>query len=205
MSPFYKLTYFDIMGLAEPIRMLLSYGNLDFEDYRVPLERWPNVKPNVPFGQIPVLEFNGKVFHQSIAISRYLAKQVKLVGKDDIEDMEIDAIVDVLMDFRSKVAKYHYDEDAAAKEAYAKTLFGEIVPYYLEKLDKQAKENGGFLVGGKLTWADLILVGSIDYMNFMANKDLLAGAPNLTKVKENVAAVPTVQKYLKTRSNSHVC
>ncbi|KAH1010246.1 hypothetical protein HUJ05_004565 [Dendroctonus ponderosae] len=190
MSPPYKLTYFDIMGLAEPIRLLLSYGNLDFEDCRVPKESWPNIKPNMPFGQIPVLEFNGKVYHQSIAISRYLAKQVKLVGKDDIEDMEIDAIVDVLMDFRSKVAKYHYDGDEAAKEAYAKTLFGEIVPYYLEKLDKQAKENGGYLVGGKLTWADLILVGSIDYMNFMAKKELLAGAPNLLKVKENVAAVP---------------
>lgn len=59
----------------------------------------------MPFGQVPVLEFNGKVYHQSIAISRYLAKQVKLVGKDDIEDMEIDAIVDVLMDFRSSKRK----------------------------------------------------------------------------------------------------
>lgn len=52
-----------------------------------------------------------------------------------------------------EVAKYHYDGDEAAKEAYAKTLFGEIVPFYLEKLDKQAKENGGYLVGGKVRTA----------------------------------------------------
>lgn len=44
MSPPYKLTYFDIMGLAEPIRLLLSYGNLEFEDCRVPRESWPNIK-----------------------------------------------------------------------------------------------------------------------------------------------------------------
>ncbi|KAL1517627.1 hypothetical protein ABEB36_001366 [Hypothenemus hampei] len=205
MAPPYKLTYFDIHGLAEPIRILLNYGGLDFEDYRVPRENFRNLKSNFPFGQVPVLEYNGKMYHQSLAICRYLARKVKLTGKDDEEDLEIDAIVDTISDFRTKIAKYHYEGDETAnKEAYEKTLFSEIVPYYLEKLDNQAKENGGYLVGKKLTWADIVLIGLIDYMNFMAKKDLLAGSPNLQKIKEHVAEVPNVKKYFEIRSNNHI-
>nr|AVT42191.1 glutathione S-transferase s1 [Lissorhoptrus oryzophilus] len=203
MSPPYKLSYFDIMGLGEPIRILLSYGGLDFEDFRVPRENWPNLKPSMPMGQMPVLEHNGKVAHQSMAICRYLAKQVKLTGKDDWEDLEIDAMADTVNDFRQKVGKYHYESDEKLKAEYEKLLFSEVAPFYLEKLDAQAKQNGGYLVGGRLTWADLVFVGLIDYMNFMAKKDLLATAPNLEKVKENVANVPNVKKYLETRPNKH--
>lgn len=54
----------------------------------------------MPFGQVPVLEVNEKMAHQHIAIARYLAKQVQLVGKDDWENLEIDAIVDTINDFR---------------------------------------------------------------------------------------------------------
>jgi len=52
MAPPYKLTYFNIMGLAEPIRILLSYGDLEFEDYRFSLENWPTLKPSklTPYG-----------------------------------------------------------------------------------------------------------------------------------------------------------
>jgi hypothetical protein len=45
MAPSYKVTYFPTSGWAEPIRFILSYGNLDFEDIRVPYEEWPALKP----------------------------------------------------------------------------------------------------------------------------------------------------------------
>lgn len=44
--PAYKLTYFDVTALAEPIRFLLSYLNIDFEDYRFQREQWPTIKPS---------------------------------------------------------------------------------------------------------------------------------------------------------------
>lgn len=51
-------------------------------------------------GQMPVLEVDGKRAHQSLACSRYLAKQVGLTGADAWEDLQIDTIVDTINDFR---------------------------------------------------------------------------------------------------------
>jgi hypothetical protein len=45
MAPAYKLTYFNVKALAEPIRFLLSYGGVEFEDYRVEKEEWLQLKP----------------------------------------------------------------------------------------------------------------------------------------------------------------
>lgn len=55
----------------------------------------------MPFGQVPVLEINDKKVHQSVAISRYLAKTLNLVGLNDMEDLEIDSMVDTIVDLRS--------------------------------------------------------------------------------------------------------
>lgn len=44
--PQYKLTYFPVKALGEPIRFLLSYGGVDFVDDRFERENWPNLKPS---------------------------------------------------------------------------------------------------------------------------------------------------------------
>ncbi|KAL0280898.1 UNVERIFIED_CONTAM: hypothetical protein PYX00_002056 [Menopon gallinae] len=115
MAPKYKLTYFQITGLGECIRFLLSYGNIEFEDVRVTWEEWNNVKPKMPFGKVPVLEIDGKELHQSAAICRYLAKKMNLCGKDDWESLQIDIIVDTISDFTLEVGKCYYDPNEAFK------------------------------------------------------------------------------------------
>lgn len=40
----FKLTYFPIKALAEPIRFLLKYGEIDFEDHRLDTVNWPTIK-----------------------------------------------------------------------------------------------------------------------------------------------------------------
>lgn len=50
MSPSkYKLTYFSIKAVAEPIRFLLSYGGVEFEDIRYDHDIWPTVKNSKSF------------------------------------------------------------------------------------------------------------------------------------------------------------
>lgn len=52
-------------------------------------------------GQLPVLEIDGRPAHQSIAIARYVAKRVGLVGSNDWENLVIDTAVDTINDFRT--------------------------------------------------------------------------------------------------------
>lgn len=51
-------------------------------------------------GQVPVLEIDGKQYHQSKAIGRFLAKKSNLYGSNDFETMEIDATIESIDDIR---------------------------------------------------------------------------------------------------------
>lgn len=44
MAPAYKLTYFDVKGAGESIRLLFTYGGIEFEDNRVNKDDWPKIK-----------------------------------------------------------------------------------------------------------------------------------------------------------------
>lgn len=44
MAPSYKLTYFNVTGLGEPIRYLLSLAKIDFVDDRVEFENFSAIK-----------------------------------------------------------------------------------------------------------------------------------------------------------------
>jgi glutathione S-transferase len=40
----YKLTYFNLKALGEPIRFLLHYGKIEYEEVRIEIEDWPKHK-----------------------------------------------------------------------------------------------------------------------------------------------------------------
>lgn len=51
--------------------------------------------------QLPVLEVDGKLYHQSTAIVRFLAKTFNLNGKDEFEDIQIDIAYETISDLRT--------------------------------------------------------------------------------------------------------
>ncbi|XP_047360630.1 glutathione S-transferase-like [Vespa velutina] len=193
--PSYKLTYFPVKALAEPIRFIFSYAGVEFEDVRFNSNDWPKIKPTTPFGQVPMLEVDGKKINQSTAIARYLAKQHGLAGKNDWEALEIDAIVDTIHDVRAKIAAHHYEQNAEAKAAKLKVA-EEVVPYFLERLDNQVKNNGGYFVGGALSWADFTFVALLDYLNFMAKSNIIEKYDNLKALQEKVLNIPAIKKWV---------
>merc|ERR1712062_570895 len=65
--PMVKLTYFDLEGRGELIRLLLHAGNIDFEDFRFGFGEWAKHKPNTPFGSVPVLHWDGEEMAQTKA------------------------------------------------------------------------------------------------------------------------------------------
>ncbi|KAL7290238.1 hypothetical protein TKK_0015941 [Trichogramma kaykai] len=197
----YKLTYFNIYGLAEPIRFLFNYGGINFIDERMTEEDWLRLKPTMPFGQVPVLEVNGKKINQSTAICRYLAKQVGLTGQDDWENLEIDAVVDTISDLRVKINAAHYEKNAeskAQKLAVAKSTTDLVI----DRLNDRVAKNKGYLVNGKLTWADLYFVAQLDLVNARAARDILENAKNLQELRDKVLALPKIKAWIEKRPKS---
>ena len=54
--------------------------------------------PAMPMGCMPVLEIDGHRIDQSIAICRFLANEVGLAGKTNMENFVIDSIVNNISD-----------------------------------------------------------------------------------------------------------
>ena len=70
-----KLTYFNLRARAEPARLVLAYAGAKYDDVRLPApwdnpKPWATLKPTTPYGQCPLLEWDGEVIAQSMAITR---------------------------------------------------------------------------------------------------------------------------------------
>lgn len=53
-----------------------------------------------PLGQLPLLEIDGKIYYQSQAIGRLIAKRNNLAGSNDEEAYHADVIVDSIADLK---------------------------------------------------------------------------------------------------------
>eukprot|EP00118_Oscarella_pearsei_P017206 m.169640 g.169640 ORF g.169640 m.169640 type:complete len:113 (+) comp39007_c0_seq3:23-361(+) len=98
--PAYKLTYFDSRGRAEIIRLIFAQGGIDFEDIRFDYgsENWTKLKPSTPFGQLPILEIDGKVLAQTIAIAVYAAEVTGLHGETPLEKAQVHMVFEGPLD-----------------------------------------------------------------------------------------------------------
>ncbi|XP_031356782.1 glutathione S-transferase-like [Photinus pyralis] len=141
----------------------------------------------------------GKPEYTEIEAEDATPKRFKLTGANDIEDLEIDAVVDTVMDLKAKIVEYFYEEDAAVKERRRKPLFEEILPFYMKRMEAAAKKNKSHLAAGKLTWADVHFVGIVDYLSFMIGRDLLADCPSLQVLQKTVLKLPGIKEWVVKR------
>ncbi|XP_011055451.1 PREDICTED: uncharacterized protein LOC105146708 [Acromyrmex echinatior] len=196
--PTYKLMYLNATGIGEPIRFLLNHCGIKFEDIRITFDEWPKYKPNMPMGQVPVLEIDGKQYHQSKAIGRFIAKKGNLYGSDDFEAMEIDAVVDSIDDIRQAMGHYYMEQNPTFKAKLKEIVFQKLYQSR-DKFEEQVKKNGGYLVGGKLSWADFQWAGHCDILSSVLAVDPNEDHPELKKLVEKVRALPNVKAYIEKR------
>uniref|UniRef100_A0A914RMM4 glutathione transferase n=1 Tax=Parascaris equorum TaxID=6256 RepID=A0A914RMM4_PAREQ len=148
-SPKYKLIFFYPQTRAEAARMMFKLADVPFEDIRIFEDEWVELKPTTPFGQLPVLEFDGHKLAQSFAINRYLARKFGFAGNDPVEEAFVDSIADAFNDFFRETIKTEavYNETIVpAKE--------KLMPPLRQFLNES---KSGYVVGKSLTWADLII------------------------------------------------
>jgi len=167
----YKLTYYDLKGRGEIIRLIFTVADVDFEDVRVSPEEWKNeLKTNSPFGQCPTLEFDGHVMCQSISIARFLANRFGLAGKSDLEKARADIVVDCVMDVTVPIVNIIHAQTEERREELKKKFVEEELPVFFGNFEKILKQNNGgdgYFVGDSVTWADLALMDVLDWGSFI--------------------------------------
>ncbi|CAJ0566489.1 unnamed protein product, partial [Mesorhabditis spiculigera] len=174
------------VGASPPGSSSLS-PHVDFEDNRIKKENWAVLKPTTPFGTLPILEVDGKELGQSKAIYRYLGKQFgNFAGADEFESAQIDQWVDQLQDYDT--AMRPWSAVGSDKEKLYKEVAEPTRDHHFPLIVKQLKANGsGFLVGSKVSWADLIFVNALEIT--------LTSAPNfLDKYPEIIAYVNKIHE-----------
>lgn len=200
-----KLTYFDVDGgRAEPTRIALSIGGIEFEDHRISFSEFRQMRSSTPFNALPAIEMNDGVYTQSNAMNRFFGKQAGLYPEDPWQAFLCDEVMDAiedLMHFLVRTFGMRGDELKAAREKLVDGAF----TTYLRTLNARLEAAGGeYFADGRLTVADLKVFvwirgldsGVLDYVP----TDLAARvAPLLVQHMERVAADPGVVAYYEGR------
>jgi len=205
----YKLTYFDVKGLAEPIRLLLNLKKVQFEDVRLPfVPGQPGVIPaeikeKLTFGQVPALEFDGQVLCQSGTILRFLARRFDLFGSSEIEAAKIDELNDGLKDYADAWKPVFYAKDDETKAAALANAVDVATPKYFDNFQRILEKNGNqFFVGNKISLIDLNMFNLLTYFGPLFETDLTKNHPSLVAFVKRIEEVPEIKDYLERRPKS---
>lgn len=187
-------------GRAEPIRLALAIGGIDFEDCRIEWDKWPSIKGTMPFGMIPILEVNGEKLAQSNAILRYVGILTGLYPADALEAFRVDEFVDTISEFMEQAFLYHGPDKDVLRETRQK--FCDNIPRYVGALDKKVKESGKgpFFLGEKVSIADLkvqqaVVMISSNFLEFV-DTNVFDEYSSFKAISQAVNDLPPVQKWM---------
>ncbi len=160
MAPKIKLTYFDLKGRAEPIRLTFVAGGVEFEDERIGRDQFVEMKTSgaLTFGSVPVLEVDDVMYGESAAQLRYAANVGGLAPSCPVEALKVDMVIDAS---ESIIVTAFADTSAEGRAKFLETS----LPRYFAPIEACiAQTEGPFLLGDKISAADIklaVIVGSL--------------------------------------------
>ncbi|CAL1275170.1 unnamed protein product [Larinioides sclopetarius] len=187
--------YWDIRGLAEPIRYLLHYNKVDFVDKRYAFDKddWIKEKftlgldfPNLPY----YIEGDIKLT-QSNAILRHLARKYGLDGKDDQQKLSVTLVEQQMTDLHYALVLPVYRDDYGPK---VKAAFIENIPNLLTPWEKYLGDKK-YLTGNSITYVDFMAYDVFDFYRLF-HKEALADFPKIRAYQERMKSLPELQEYM---------
>jgi len=204
-QPPLRLGYWAIRGLAQPIRLLLTYLNVPFTERRYVAkgkdrEDWNKEKYTLglPFPNLPYLCDGDIKVTQSHAIVQYIVRSYGpyLSGSNTSHQGEVDMIIGVLYDIRDQFVRLCYSE----KYNQLVTQYqNETLPGTLKQLSEYLESKGNlYFTGSRLTVADFIAYEVLDCNRLMTPK-AFESHPNLNDFITRFEHLPQISAYLKSK------
>jgi len=191
------LTYFDVRGRAEVIRLILEEAGTPYEEKRIQVAEWPALKPTMPFGQVPLYVEGDLQIPQSQAIYRYLARKHKLYGATEADHIRVDVICEAAMDAVFSIMLLFWNPEFATKrDDYERTT----LPDLLGNLEKQLVQNNGgdgYWHGDSITLADFMMWHALDCIRAFSLTTLQRFS-KLESFRQRFAARPRIAAYLRS-------
>jgi glutathione S-transferase len=213
-----KLVYFNGRGFAETSRLILALKNIDYEDYRYPIEviDWKthnivkkefdadkqNGRLEGSLNKLPYLLVNGYTIPQSKAIERYLAEKYGMMGSGAIERAKIDSICECVRDFKDLYQSVRRLGEEEKEEGMNK-WFSETLPEKMCLLENIVG-NEKHCVGNADSLADIVIYSFITQF-FDAKEKAMASldsCPKLHKIVVNIASNSNIKKWLSKRPDT---
>jgi glutathione S-transferase len=194
-SPLPTLTYFDVRGRGEVIRLILEATATPYRERRIGVHEWAAVKPTMPFGQVPLYQEGDLVIPQSHAIYRYLARKHGLYGKDERERVRCDIVEEAFVDAQNTLggffwnAKFH-----ELRSEFERTTLVDLMRR-LDQLLVQNERGRGHWVGQALTYVDFCAWHFLDYVRPFSQRTL-EEFEVLYAFKQRIEALPRIAAYL---------
>ncbi|KAM8970912.1 glutathione S-transferase P-like [Sarcophilus harrisii] len=191
----YIITYFDIRGRCEAIRMLLAdQGQIcNKEVLRPGLCQAAELKSSCSDSKYLKLIDGDFTIYQSNAILRYLGRQLGLYGKNDREATRLDMASEDVEDLRRKYLNLIYFSYATGKADYVKDL-----PKELDFFEDLLRQNGGgkaFIVGNQISFVDYNLLDLLLIHQILA-PGCLDTFPLLSAYVTRLSSRPALKAYL---------
>lgn len=213
-----KLVYFNGRGFAETSRLILALKNIDYEDFRYPIEiiDWKthniikkefdedkqNGKLKGSLNKLPYLLVNGNIIPQSKAIERYLAEKYGMMGSNAIDKAKIDSICECVRDFKDLYQSVRRLGEDKKKEGMNK-WFSETLPEKMGLLENIVGDEC-HCVGNNDSLADIVLYSFITQFFDEKEKAMstLDKCPKILGIVKNIASNSNIKKWLSTRPNT---
>jgi len=197
-----ELIYFKMRALAEAPRMLFHYTGIEYEDlmsWDYYDKEWSEVKPNIPFKQLPMLIIDKKhEICQSMAIMTFIENLAGINITDPILNAKANAIMqssqELFMPLNPTV-------NFAKGEKFIKKK-DDMIPFLLsrfEDLEKVLKENNKkFFIFDEPRACDFVTFHHLD-LSKLLDPTIIKKFHRLEKFLEDIMLIDSVKSYLDKR------
>ena len=210
------LGYWKIQGLGQPIRLLLEYAGIPYEekvshcvekaDGSFDKSSWfdEKFKIGLPFPNLPYLIDGELKLTQTIAILQHLADEAGLAGKSPEERASATMLFGLSQDVRKQYTNAAYnprfdDMRDGLVDHLKSTALPELEAYVGATPHggkaKRSSGNGLHLVGGAMTYVDLLWFDLLAQF-LKIEPTVLDNLPNLKEIHATVLGTPSIAAYL---------